>query len=166
MKNILKILLLTFSLALTACDNSGDAPPPAIAEIPDGAVDPLSHMDALETQGHKGQIHFNDGSEPQWFGSIANMIVYMRLPEYANKPMTAYASIADNKGGRVEPWQWVNVQDAWFVLLPPDANNPLSLATWTAYADEQSAQTVIKNVPHSRLYRLHEIGDADLVDCH
>lgn len=165
-KRLLSCFYLAASLMLAACDSSDKAPPPAIAEIPDGAVDPLSHMDALETEGHKGQIHFHDGSDPIWFGSIANMMVYMRLPETATRPMTAYASTADSKGGRVEPWQWVNVEDAWFVLLPPDADNHLSLATWTAYPDEQSAQTVLKNVPQSRLYRFGDIHDEDLVDCH
>lgn len=167
MKTPLQALLLAAALALTACDQpESKAPPPAIAEIPDSAVDPLSHMAALETEGHKGQIHFNDGSEPVWFGSIANMMVYMRLPETATRPMTAYASTADARGEAVEPWQWVKLEDAWFVLLPPDENNPLSLATWTAYADEQSAQSVLQNIPKSRLYRFVDIGDEDLLDCH
>lgn len=167
MQHPFKTLILAATLALTACDNpENNAPPAAIAEIPEGAVDPLSHMDALETQGHKGQIHFSDGSDPVWFGSIANMIIYMRLPETATRPMTAYASVAGGQGETLEPWQWVNLQEAWFVLLPPDADNPLSLATWTAYADEQSAQNVLKNVPQSRLYRYGDIGDEDLVDCH
>ena len=160
-------LLLAASLALSACDNN-TAPqrPAAIADIPEDAIDPLSHMDALETTGHKGQIHFHDGSDPIWFGSIANMIIYQRLPEIATRPMTAYASIANERGEPVEPWQWVALEDAWFVLLPPDPQNPLSLATWTAYADEASARAVLDNIEHSRLYRYADIGDEDLLDCH
>ncbi|MDO5091280.1 MAG: nitrous oxide reductase accessory protein NosL [Cardiobacteriaceae bacterium] len=167
MSPLLKTLILAAALVLAACDQpESKAPPPAIADIPDSAVDPLSHMAALETDGHKGQIHFADGSDPLWFGSIANMMVYMRLPETATRPMTAYASTADAHGNSAEPWQWVNVQDAWFVLLPPDENNPLSLATWTAYPDEQSAKTVLQNIAKSRLYRFADIGDEDLLDCH
>lgn len=163
----MKYLLLALALCLSACDDAQKVNvPQAIADIPEGAVDPLSHMDALETEGHKGQIHFHDGSEPLWFGSLANMLMYMRLPETATRPMTAFASAADAQGQARAPWQWVDVQTAWFVLLPPDENNPLSLATWTAYGDEASAQAVAQRVPKSRVYRLSEIGDEDLVDCH
>ena len=165
-----KILLLSLCalFALNACEPSAknDSRPAAIADIPEDAVDPLSHMSALETGGHKGQIHFHDGSESQWFGSIANLIMYTRLPETANRPMTAYVSLSDTEGKALSPWQWTALEDTWFVLLPPNPEDPFSLATWTAYREQSNAEAVVQNVPLSRLYRYHEIRDEDLLDCH
>lgn len=162
------LTLLTAACLLSACDNSTQekANIAAIADIPETAVDPLSHMTALETAGHKGQIHFHDGSEMQWFGSIANLIMYMRLPETANRPMTAYASTSDAQGNPLNPWQWVAVEEAWFVLLPPKKDDPFALATWTAYADKNLAEQVVSSIPLSRLYRYQDIQAEDLIDCH
>lgn len=167
--NIKQLLLSACcALLLSACgqENTNIQRPAAIAEIPIDAIDPFSHMTALETSGHKGQIHFNDGSSVQWFGSIANLIMYMRLPETANRPMSAYASVSDTQGNPITPWQWIAVEDAWFVLLPPKPDDPFALATWTAYADQASAETIVNNTPMSRLYRYQDIQPEDLVDCH
>lgn len=156
------ILFLVAGLALAACDNAEKAPPPSApqAEIPAEAVDYFSHMNVLETDGSKGQIILQSG-ETVWFGNIRQMLSYLRLPETANQPMQAYASLSRTDGMQGDGnWQWTPVENLYFVQSDK-APELIGKDDYFTFADEQAARAFAET--HTgRVLRLADISDSDL----
>lgn len=156
------VLFLVAGLALAACDDAENAPPPAApqAQIPAEAVDYFSHMHVLETGGSKGQIILHSG-ETVWFGNIRQMLSYLRLPETANQPMQAYASLSRTDGGQDDGnWQWTPVENLYFVQSGK-ALELMGKDDYFTFADEDAARAFAET--HAgKVLRLADIADSDL----
>ena len=84
---------LALALLLTACgDDKPAAPAEPVATIPTDARDYFNQMGVSDTGGSKGQVRRSDNGETLWFDSVRTTLTYLRLPETANQPLTAYIS--------------------------------------------------------------------------
>ena len=88
------ILVFAIACLLTAC---GDDKPAvrleAEATIPADARDYFNQMGLHDTRGSKGQVRLNTSGGTVWFDSARTLLTYLRLPETANQPLTAYINI-------------------------------------------------------------------------
>ena len=106
---------LALALLLAACgDDKPAAPPEPAPPIPADARDYFNQMGVSDPAGSKGQVRRSDNGETLWFDSVRTTLTYLRLPETANQPLTAWVSAHDNAA------QWLAVNDAWYVHTPEE----------------------------------------------
>ena len=153
MKNILA-LILAASL-LTAC---GDDKPAvrleAEATIPADAHDYFNHMGLHDTRGSKGQVRLSESGETVWFDSARTLLTYLRLPETANQPLTAWVSAHDNAA------QWLAVNDAWYVHTP-EAPQLIGKDDYLPFADKAAAEK-FAGEHQGKILRASDISEQEL----
>ena len=153
MKNLLA-LILAASL-LTACGNDKPAVRlEAEATIPADAHDYFNHMGLHDTRGSKGQVRLSESGETVWFDSARTLLTYLRLPETANQPLTAWISAHDN------PAQWIAVNDAWLVQTA-DAPQLIGKDDYIPFADQASAEK-FAGEHQGKVLRTGDISEQDL----
>ena len=153
MKNILA-LILAASL-LTAC---GDDKPAvrleAEATIPADAHDYFNHMGLHDTRGSKGQVRLSESGETVWFDSARTLLTYLRLPETANQPLTAWVSAHDN------PARWLATDQAWYVQTA-DAPQLIGKDDYLPFADQAAAEKFASE-HQGKVLRTGDISEQDL----
>ena len=154
--NIKKTLpALALALLLTACgDDTPKAPAEPVAAIPADARDYFNQMGVTDTGGSKGQVQRSDSGEVIWFDSVRTTLTYLRLPETANQPLTAYISTFE------PPAHWLPVEDAWFVQTPQSAEL-IGKEDYFPFPSEEAAQA-FANVHQGKVLRGKDISAADL----
>ena len=145
MKNLLALLALLLAASLlTAC---GDDKPAVRLEAE-------ATMGLHDTRGSKGQVRLSESGETVWFDSARTLLTYLRLPETANQPLTAYISTFE------PPAHWLPVEDAWFVQTPQSAEL-ISKEDYFPFPSEEAAQA-FANVHQGKVLRGKDISAADL----
>ena len=75
------------------------------------------NMIVADHLGPKGQIHIAGRSEPVWFSSARDAIVFTLLPE---EPKNITAIYVNDMGRasweRPEPGTWIDAREAWYVI--------------------------------------------------
>ena len=146
---------LALALLLAAC---GDDKPAvrleAEATIPADAHDYFNHMGLHDTRGSKGQVRLSESGETVWFDSARTLLTYLRLPETANQPLTAYISTFE------PPAHWLPVEDAWFVQTPQSAEL-IGKEDYFPFPSEEAAQA-FANVHQGKVLRGKDISATDL----
>lgn len=111
-------MVVAAGIGLTGCsDKSEPAVVPVAMVAPDDATGYYCGMLLPEHSGPKGQIHLSSRTEPIWFTSVHDTIVFMRLPEEPRDISAVYV----HDMGQISDWDhpddiWVNANDAWFVI--------------------------------------------------
>lgn len=148
-------------VAFAGCEKNDDSAVKAEAqvEIPADAVDYFSHMNVRETAGSKGQVVLLQSGETVWFDGIRQLLTYLRLPETANQPMSAYASLSDMEDG-AEEWHWLAVDNLYFVQTDK-APELIAKDDYFTFADEDKARAFAAS-HGGKVLRLADITDADL----
>ena len=154
--NIKKTLpALALALLLTACgDDKPTAPAEPIATIPADARDYFNQMGVTDTGGSKGQVRRSDSGEVIWFDSVRTTLTYLRLPETANQPLTAWVSAHDN------PAQWIAVNDAWLVQTA-DAPQLIGKDDYIPFADKAAAEK-FAGEHQGKILRASDISEQEL----
>ena len=146
---------LALALLLAACgDDKPAAPAEPVATIPTDARDYFNQMGVSDTGGSKGQVRRSDNGETLWFDSVRTTLTYLRLPETANQPLTAYISTFE------PPAHWLPVEDAWFVQTPQSAEL-IGKEDYFPFPSEEAAQA-FANVHQGKVLRGKDISAADL----
>ena len=153
MKKIL--LTATFALLLAACgDDKPTAAAEPIATIPADARDYFNQMGVTDTGGSKGQVRRSDSGETLWFDSVRTTLTYLRLPETANEPLTAWVSAYDN------PAQWLATDQAWYVQTA-DAPQLIGKDDYLPFADQAAAEKFASE-HQGKVLRTGDISEQDL----
>ena len=151
----MKKILLTAALLLTACgDDKAKAPAEPVAAIPADARDYFNQMGVTDTGGSKGQVRRSDSGETLWFDSVRTTLTYLRLPETANQPLTAWVSAHDN------PAQWLAVNDAWLVQTA-EAPQLIGKDDYIPFADQASAEK-FAGEHQGKILRASDISEQEL----
>ena len=111
--------LLLFVLALlAACDEPAPPERPPPMEVTEDAVGHYCGMLLAEHAGPKGQALLRGQSEPVWFSSARDALIFTRLPEEPRDIAAVYVTDMVTAGSweRPRPGSWVPVDDAWFVI--------------------------------------------------
>ena len=146
---------LALALLLAACgDDKPAAPAEPVATIPTDARDYFNQMGVSDTGGSKGQVRRSDSGETLWFDSVRTTLTYLRLPETANQPLTAYISTFE------PPAHWLPVEDAWFVQTPQSAEL-IGKEDYFPFPSEEAAQA-FANVHQGKVLRGKDISATDL----
>ena len=154
--NIKKTLpALALALLLTACGNDkAKAPAEPVAAIPADARDYFNQMGVTDTGGSKGQVRRSDSGETLWFDSVRTTLTYLRLPETANQPLTAWVSAHDNAA------QWLAVNDAWYVRTP-EAPQLIGNDDYLPFADKAAAEK-FAGEHQGKILRASDISEQEL----
>ena len=154
--NIKKTLpALALALLLTACgDDKAKAPAEPVAAIPADARDYFNQMGVTDTGGSKGQVRRSDSGETLWFDSVRTTLTYLRLPETANEPLTAWVSAYDN------PAQWLATDQAWYVQTA-DAPQLIGKDDYLPFADQAAAEKFASE-HQGKVLRAGDISEQDL----
>ena len=153
----MKKILLTLALALllTACgDDKAKTPAEPVAAIPADARDYFNQMGVTDTGGSKGQVQRSDSGEVIWFDSVRTTLTYLRLPETANQPLTAWISAHDN------PALWIAVNDAWLVQTA-DAPQLIGKDDYLPFADKTAAEK-FAGEHQGKILRASDISEQEL----
>jgi copper chaperone NosL len=104
-------------LLLAACDEQPAAPPPP-AEITEEATGHYCGMLVAEHEGPKGQIFVKGRSEPYWFTSARDALIFTRMPEEPRDISAVYVTDMAKAASWAKPGQdaWIEAHQAWFVL--------------------------------------------------
>ena len=146
---------LALALLLTACgDDTPKAPAEPVAAIPADARDYFNQMGVTDTGGSKGQVQRSDSGEVIWFDSVRTTLTYLRLPETANQPLTAWISAHD------DPAQWIAVNDAWLVQTA-DAPQLIGKDDYLPFADQAAAEKFASE-HQGKVLRTGDISEQDL----
>ena len=149
------LTLLALALLLTACgDDKAKAPAEPVAAIPADARDYFNQMGVTDTGGSKGQVQRSDSGEVIWFDSVRTTLTYLRLPETANQPLTAWVSAHDNAA------QWLAVNDAWYVHTP-EAPQLIGKDDYLPFADKAAAEK-FAGEHQGKILRASDISEQEL----
>jgi len=111
-------LLLFFSpLLLTACDGETIKSNPV--ELTRSANGYYCGMIVVDHPGPKAQVHEAHRSNPRWFSSVRDALVYLRLPGEAQKVTGVYV----HDMGQADSWDkpqndgiWIRAEEAHYVI--------------------------------------------------
>ena len=146
---------LALALLLTACgDDKPSAAAEPVATIPADARDYFNQMGVSDTGGSKGQVRRSDNGETLWFDSVRTTLTYLRLPETANQPLTAWISAHDN------PALWIAVNDAWLVQTA-DAPQLIGKDDYLPFADKAAAEK-FAGEHQGKILRASDISEQEL----
>ncbi len=156
---VVAVALLAAGLA--GCDRRpAERPRPSPSEVLAEATGYYCGMRLAEHEGPKGQVHLASRSEPIWFSSVRDTIVFLRSPEEPRDVAAAYV----NDMGRSANWQqpdrgaWVDARQAWFVI-ESQARGGMGVPEAVPFSDEAAAQA-FQAANGGRVVRLDEIPDA------
>lgn len=111
-------------------------------------------MGVSDTGGSKGQVRRSDNGETLWFDSVRTTLTYLRLPETANQPLTAWVSAHDNAA------QWLAVNDAWYVHTP-EAPQLIGKDDYLPFADKAAAEK-FAGEHQGKILRASDISEQEL----
>jgi copper chaperone NosL len=156
-------LLLVLTL-LAACDDQAPTSRPPPVEVTENAVGHYCGMLLAEHAGPKGQAHLRSRSEPIWFSSARDALIFTRLPEEPRDIAAVYVSDMVKAGSweRPQPDGWVEVNDAWFVI-DSDRRGGMGGPEAVPFSREDAAMAFAAE-HGGRLVRLAEVPDAYLLD--
>lgn len=155
---VVAVALLAAGLA--GCDRrQAERPRPSPSEVLAEATGYYCGMRLAEHEGPKGQVHLASRSEPVWFSSVRDTIVFLRSPEEPRDVAAAYV----NDMGRSANWQqpdrgaWVDARQAWFVI-ESQARGGMGAPEAVPFSEQAAAEAF--RVSHGgRVVRLDEIPD-------
>lgn len=155
---VLAVALVAAGLA--GCDRRpAERPRPSPSEVLAEATGYYCGMRLAEHEGPKGQVHLASRSEPVWFSSVRDTIVFLRSPEEPRDVAAAYV----NDMGRSANWQqpdrgaWVDARQAWFVI-ESQARGGMGAPEAVPFSEQAAAEAF--RVSHGgRVVRLDEIPD-------
>ena len=160
---IARFLALLLAVALTACD---DATPerPAPVEITAEAVGHYCGMLLAEHAGPKGQALLRGRSEPVWFSSARDALIFLRMPEEPRDVAAVYVTdmARTRSWDHPDPGAWVEVEQAWFVI-DSDRRGGMGGAEAVPFSREDAARAFAAQ-HGGRVVRLAEVPDAYLFD--
>ena len=140
--NLLKTALaLLFLVFLAGCQNAGTAQKPQPAIL---SEDDIGHSDQMIVMNHVGpraQVHLAGASEPLWFSSVRDGLVYLRSPEQKAKILAIYV----NDIGVAQSWDnmgtgnWIDAETALYVV-GSDAKGGMGAPEFVPFSDEEKAQ--------------------------
>ncbi|MCC6870621.1 MAG: nitrous oxide reductase accessory protein NosL [Burkholderiales bacterium] len=104
--------------AVAGCDRRSALPPPPPVEVSSDATGHYCGMRLIDHEGPKGQIHLAGRSEPVWFSSVRDTIVFLRSPEEPRAIVAAYVNDMSRAADARQPERgaWVEAKLAWFVI--------------------------------------------------
>jgi copper chaperone NosL len=103
-------------LALAACEEEKEAPPPQ--ELTRDAVSHYDQMLVLDHEGPRAQILLESRDEPVWFSSVRDAFAFHFLPEEPRDIAAIYVTDM----ARAATWEdpgpgiWIEARDAHFVI--------------------------------------------------
>lgn len=142
--------------------NAASPPPPPPRPIPPGAVAEFCGMLLSEHDGPKGQIFLRGETEPHWFASVRDALVYLRLPETPKNIAAVYVTdLARSEGnGTAQGTAWVAADQAFYVIESRRLGG-MRLAEAFPFSDPAAARRFAE-ANGGRVVRLAEIPDAYL----
>lgn len=155
---VVAVALLAAGLA--GCDRrQAERPRPSPSEVLAEATGYYCGMRLAEHEGPKGQVHLASRSEPIWFSSVRDTIVFLRSPEEPRDIAAAYV----NDMGRSANWQqpdrgaWVDARQAWFVI-GSEVRGGMGVPEAVPFSEPAAAE-VFRVSRGGRVVRLGEIPD-------
>ncbi len=140
--NIIKAVLTFFAITfLAGCQIGAPAQKPQPAIL---GEDDIGHSDQMIVMNHVGpraQVHLAGASEPLWFSSVRDGLVYLRSPEQTAKILAIYV----NDIGVAESWEnmgagnWIDAEAAFYVV-GSDAKGGMGAPEFVPFSDEEKAQ--------------------------
>lgn len=103
---------------LVACDEESASVKPEPIAMTEEALGYYCQMNILEHDGPVAQIHRVGFEQPIWFSQVRDAIAYTRLPEETESVTAFYVSdmSAAPSGGRPDPIDWIDAEEARFVI--------------------------------------------------
>lgn len=156
-------LSLAFAAALAACDEGAPSRPSPM-EVTDDAVGHYCGMLLNEHAGPRGQAFVKGESNPTWFTSARDALIFLRMPEEPRDIAAVYVTdMAKAKNwDRPEPGTWVEVNDAWFVI-DSGRRGGMGGPEAVPFSSEEAARAFVAQ-HGGRVVRLAEVPDAYLFD--
>lgn len=154
---------LLLVLALAACDDAPTALPPPV-EVTAEAVGHYCGMLLAEHAGPKGQAHLRSRSEPYWFSSARDALIFARLPEEPRDVAAIYVTdlAKAQSWDHPAPGSWVEAHEAWFVI-ESGRRGGMGGPEAAPFSDEEAARRFA--LEHGgRVVRFSEVPDAYLFD--
>lgn len=157
------LALLLLALPVAACDET-PAERPSPVEVTDEAVGHYCGMLLAEHAGPKGQAHLRGRSEPVWFSSARDALIFLRLPEEPRDVAAVYVTdmARARNWDRPEPGTWVAAEDAWFVI-ESDRRGGMGGPEAVPFSREDAARAFAQQ-HGGRVVRLAEVPDSYLFD--
>ncbi len=160
-KHLIWILFL-FTGLIVGCQEADDILPEPSA-LTNESVGNYCGMILTEHSGPKAQVFEKHKSEPLWFSSVKDAILYLSLPGEAQDAVVTYV----HDMARADSWEhpqndgiWINVQQAYFVVGSRKLGG-MGMPEFAPFSAEEKAAEFARQYG-GRVVRLSQITHDDL----
>ena len=160
-----RILMAAVAFAvLAACSKEEARVAPPAHSLTADATGRYCGMLLAEHAGPKGQALLRGRSEPVWFSSARDALIFLRMPEEPRDVAAVYVTdmARTRSWDHPDPGAWVEVEQAWFVI-DSDRRGGMGGAEAVPFSREDAARA-FQGQHGGRVVRLAEVPDAYLFD--